>query len=213
MDDKSNRGRILASAADLFLKFGIRSISMDDIAHQLGISKKTIYQHFSDKDDIVTQVMEAHLAHEREAIQSLKTRATDAVDLLIGINLYLRRNLRETTTSMLRELQKYHNKAWSLMDDFKKEFIYEIILENLTTGIQDGYFRNDINPAVTSRIRLEGVSMAFNEDVFPKGKFNLIEVSDSILDHFILGITTEKGRKLYMRYKNQQEKSALNEHA
>ena len=207
MDD-NNKERILTCAADLFLKFGIRSISMDDIAHQLGISKKTIYQHFSDKDDIVTRVMEQYLSHERSALQSLKERAKDAVDLLIGINSYLRRNLRETTTSMIRELQKYHTKAWSLVNDFKKDFIYDIISQNLSAGMRDGHFRNDIDPAVTSRIRLEGVSMAFNEDVFPKGKFNVIEVSDSILDHFILGIATEKGRQLYMKYKTQQ---ALNE--
>lgn len=206
-DDRNSKERILKVAGELFNKYGIRSISMDDIAHHLGISKKTIYQYFSDKDEIVTLTISQYLGHEKDRVKLIQAEASDAVDFLIKVNQYLRSNIRETTTSIVFELHKYHHKAWTLLEEFKKEFLYTVIRKNVESGIRDGHFRDDINPEITSRVRLEEASMPFNEELFPKNRFNIIEVSDNILDHFVLAITTDKGRKLYQRYKTQLQKS------
>ena len=205
MDDRNSKERIMKMAADLFIKFGIRSVSMDDIAYHLGISKKTIYQYFSDKDEIVTLATLHYLGHEKDTVKTLQSKAKDPVDLLIQVSYYLRRNIKETTASLLFELHKYHIKAWRLMEAFRKEFLFEIVKQNLKMGIEQGHFREDLNPDVTSKVRLEESMMIYNEDVFPRNQFNVKEVSDTLLDHFVFAICTEKGKKLYNKYKSQLE--------
>lgn len=203
IETTNSRDRILSVAIELFSKFGIRSVSMDDLAHQLGISKKTIYQHFSDKDDIISLATEQYLRDGREAVKALSAESHDAIDALIKINSYLNRNNRETTSSLLFDLQKYHQKAWRLMQDFKQNFLSAIIRENLVNGIEAGIFREDIQPHIATIVRMEEASMVFDEQLFPKSKFNLNEVSEALLANFILGLSTDKGRKLYKKYKHR----------
>ena len=209
MDDH-NKQRIQKMAAELFTRFGIRSVSMDDIAHHLGMSKKTIYQHFADKDEIVTESIRSYLEQEKDTLRTIQQRTTNAIEFLVHVNHYLRRNVRETTASIVHELRKYHNNAWRILESFRKEFLFEVISENLRSGIEDGYFRPEINPEVVSRLRLEEASMAFDEDIFPKTRFNLGQVSDCLMDHFVLGIATEKGRKVFRQYKTQVAKNTVN---
>jgi AcrR family transcriptional regulator len=198
------KGRILKTAVDLFSKYGFRSISMDDIAHHLGMSKKTLYQYFSDKDEIVTLAIQNHLAYEREILQQIKTEAKDAVDFIIRVNNYLVRNIRETRSAAIHDLKKYHIRAWEYVEKFKSDFLLKAVAENLRTGVSEGNFRKGIHVDVIARLRLEEVSMLLNQDSFPKTHFNVAEASAIVLDHFIAGIATEKGLKLYTKYRGQE---------
>jgi AcrR family transcriptional regulator len=209
MDDKNSKERILSSARDLFQRYGIRSITMDDIAHHLGISKKTIYQHFSDKDDIVTLSMKHHIGAERNALLELKKQAKDPLDLLIRIHHYLQKNLTHSTSALLFDLQKYHSKAWNLMVEFKSGFIGDFIRTNLKTGIEMGFFREDINVEIVTKIRLEEIMLAHNDMVFPRDKYSAGEVSNSILEHFVFAITTDRGKKLYRKHQEVINKNGL----
>lgn len=209
MEDKNSKERILSSARDLFQRYGIRSITMDDIAHHLGISKKTIYQHFSDKDDIVTLSMKHHIGTERDAILQLKQQAKDALDLLIRIHHYLQKNLTHSTSALLFDLQKYHAKAWAMMNEFKYGFVADFVKSNLEAGIEQGLFRDDINVEIVTKIRLEEIMLAHNDSVFPRDKFSSVEVSGSILEHFIFAITTDRGRKLYKKYREVNNKNGI----
>src|SRR5688572_17265720 len=112
MEDNNLKNRILECAKELFLKYGIRSISMDDIAHHLAISKKTIYQHFSDKDDIITSAMRESTNEKKDILLSLRKDAADAIDMMIKIHQYIQKNFNETTAALLYDLQKYHDGAW-----------------------------------------------------------------------------------------------------
>lgn len=198
------KGRILKTAVELFSKFGFRSISMDDISHQLGMSKKTLYQYFSDKDEIVTLAIQNHLAHEREVLQQIQSDVKDAVDFIIRVNNYLMRNIRDTSSATIYDLKKYHGRAWGIVENFRTDFLLKAVIENLRSGIAEGNFRSDINVEIISRLRMEEVSLLLNRDLFPQNSFNLAEVSSNILDHFIAGIATDNGRKLYKKYKNQE---------
>lgn len=202
--EADTKKRILKTAVELFSRYGFRSISMDDIAHQLGMSKKTLYQYFSDKDEIVKLAIQNHLAQEREVLQQIKTEVKDAVDFILRVNTYLMRNIRDTSSAAIYDLKKYHGEAWELVGKFRTEFLLKTVRENLRAGIEEGNFRIDLNVDVIARLRLEEVSMLLNQDLFPRTQFNLAEVSASILDHFIAGIATENGKKLYRKYKNQE---------
>ena len=106
--------------------------------------------------------------------------------------------------SLLFDLQKYHPDAWNLFLDFKHNFIRTTVADNIERGISEGNYRVEINPDVMSRMRMEQVQAAFDNKVFPPSEFDIVEVQMQILDHFIHGLLSEKGRQLYSKYQNNQ---------
>lgn len=206
MDDTTTKSRILNVAGELFGKFGFRSISMDDIAHQLGMSKKTIYQYFSDKNEIVTLAVSRHLAHEKSVLQNIYDEAADAIDFLLASNQRMMQNIKETSSALILDLRKYHLDAWTLIEQFRKSFLFDLLLSNYQRGIQQALFRGDVMPEVIIRVRLEEVSMPLDYDLFPKEKYTRSELAGALLDHFILGVATEKGKALYATYKTNAHK-------
>lgn len=202
MEDIQTKEKILKGAEELFTKYGVRSISMDDIARHLSVSKKTLYQHFADKEDIVTMACKNHLERHASEFAAIKDNATNAIDELAKLSLLLKKNMQDMNPSLLFDLQKYHPKAWSEWVNHKNKFIRTSVERNLKQGIEEGYFRAEINARVIAAVRLELVQMAFDEEIFPREQFRLAEVQMQIFDHFVYGLVTDKGRKLYQKYKD-----------
>lgn len=201
--EETIREKILRGAEELFTKYGVRSISMDDIARHLSVSKKTLYQHFSDKEDIVTLACKAHLDRETKEFEKIHLTAKNAIEELAGLSFTLKHSMEELNPSLLFDLKKYHPKAWSVWLDHKNKFIRQLVVRNIKQGIEEGYFRPEINAEVIARMRLELVQLAFDEETFPREKFRLPEVQMELFDHFVNGIATEKGRKLYQKHKEK----------
>jgi AcrR family transcriptional regulator len=201
MEETDVKDKILKGAEELFTKYGVRSISMDDIARHLSVSKKTLYQHFADKEDIVTMACKAHLERHAKEFDGIKDSAKNAIEELAQLSVCLKRNMQDMNPSLLFDLQKYHPKAWAEWVNHKNKFIRSSVVRNLKQGIEEGYFRAEIDPEVIAAVRLELVQVAFNEDIFPREKFRLTEVQMQIFDHFVYGLVTDKGRKLYQKYK------------
>lgn len=184
----------------MFWRYGVKSVTMDDIAKELGISKKTIYQHFSDKDAIVAEVVETELDCEKKDIERLEGEASDPIDEVIRTSDYMRANIATMNPVLLHDLKKYHPAAWNLFQKHKHERIIHTIKRNLTKGIELGLYRNDINVDVLARMRIETVEMAFDTSVFPPQQFGLMEIQNQLIHHFLRGILTESGFKLYNTY-------------
>lgn len=201
MTDSEVKEKILRGAEDLFLKYGVRSISMDDIARHLTVSKKTLYQHFSDKEELVFTVCRSHMTKNRIEFEEIKATAKNAIDELVKISRCLKKTMEETNPSLLFDLQKYHPSAWQEWVNYKHQYIKESVIKNLKQGIEEGYFRTDLNPEILAKVRIELVQLGFDEGIFPRSKFQLAEVQLQIFDHFVYGLVTEKGRKLYLKYK------------
>src|SRR5688572_15455821 len=195
--------KILKGADELFTRYGVRSISMDDIARHLSVSKKTLYQHFADKEDIVTLACKAHIDRYSNEMAEIRDSAKNAIEELANLSVCLKRNMQNMNPSLLFDLQKYHPKAWKVWLDHKHNFIRESIVRNIKQGIEEGNYRPEIKAEVIAAMRLEVIQLAFNEDVFPREIFRLPEVQSEIFDHFVYGIVTEKGRKLYQKYKER----------
>jgi AcrR family transcriptional regulator len=211
MEELDSKEKILKGAEDLFMRYGVRSVSMDDIARHLAVSKKTLYQHFADKDDLVMMVSKAILERHTVEFESIRVSTENPVEDLAKISLCMKKNMEGLNPALLFDLQKYHAKAWNLWLDFKNKYIRESVIVNLKKGMADGYIRTDIDSEVMAALRIEQVQLAFNQDVFPRERFNLAEVQVQIFDHFVFGLVTEKGRKLYLKYKelNQQPSTVL----
>ncbi|HET9487784.1 MAG TPA: TetR/AcrR family transcriptional regulator [Chryseosolibacter sp.] len=201
MEEINIKEKIQKGAEDLFMRYGVRSISMDDIARHLSVSKKTLYQHFADKEDIVTVTCKAHLERNANEFHAIRDKAKNAIEELAQLSVCLKRNMQDMNPSLLFDLQKYHPKAWGVWMDHKNKFIRDSVVRNLKQGIEEGYFRPDMDPEVIAAVRLELVQLAFNEEIFPRERFKLPEVQMQIFDHFVFGLLTDKGRKLYLKSK------------
>lgn len=203
MEELDNREKLLKGAEDLFLKYGLRSVSMDDIARHLGISKKTIYQHFADKDEVVATVTKSHTNNLRQKFENIAAESKNAVEELVKISVCIKETMRNMNPSLLFDMQKYHQRAWTEWLAFKMKFIRQNVVRSVSQGIAEGYFREDIHIDILTTMRLEQVQMAFDHTVFPRDKFSLTEVQAQLFDHFMYGLFTDKGRKLYQKYKQQ----------
>jgi AcrR family transcriptional regulator len=203
MEENDIKDKILNGAAELFLRYGVRSISMDDIARHLTVSKKTLYQHFEDKEDLVTQASEAHIEKNKKQYEALTQSSANAIDELARISICLKHDMTEMNHSLLFDLQKYHPRAWNVWIEHKNKFIRESVVRNIKQGIEEGYYRADIDPEVMAAMRIETIPVAFDVRVFPQDKFNLAYVQMQIYEHFVYGLCTEKGRKLYQKYKEE----------
>jgi AcrR family transcriptional regulator len=188
---------LLDKAEALFHKYGVRSISMDEIAREMNMSKKTLYQYFEDKDDIVTQTTEQHVEREKLDFNEIFESSEDAIDELIKMSVCFRKNLTGLNPSLLFDLQKYHPKAWDKWINFKTEFIKNSVARTIERGMDEGYFRPNLNAEILAIFRMEQVEMTFNDKIFDPKKFDFTEVQMMLLDHFVHGLFTVKGQEIF----------------
>jgi AcrR family transcriptional regulator len=204
--------RILEKAGDLFMRYGIRSITMDEIAAQLGISKKTIYQFFTDKDEMVTAVIDLEVQkNEMECVQFRK-QSNDAVHQIFLALESMEEMLQAMNPQILYDLEKHHPRSFKKIRDYKYQFLYREITDNLRWGIEEGLYRPEINVDILSKIRIEMAFMPFNPDIFPHTRYKITELSFELANHFLFGITTIKGRQLTEKYITERNKKSSHEH-
>ncbi|MFP4089015.1 MAG: TetR/AcrR family transcriptional regulator [Cyclobacteriaceae bacterium] len=204
-----NKEHIAKAAEDLFMAYGVRSVTMDDISKRLSISKKTIYQYYRDKDEIVCLVTERVLQKEKEKMDAIKEEAIDAIHELVLVSRYIRMYSQNVNPSILFDLQKYHLNAWEIFLRFKESVFIESLKDTLQKGIKEGAFRDDINIEVLALLRMEEIQMASDNEVFPQEKYDYKEVQIQLFDHFIQGILTDRGRKKLAQYLEKVEKNEI----
>ncbi|RYF80364.1 MAG: TetR/AcrR family transcriptional regulator [Chitinophagaceae bacterium] len=198
--------RIIERSHELFNKYGIRSVSMDDIAAQLGMSKKTLYQHFTDKEELVDACFGGVLEHHRHQCMADQQNADNPIhEMFLALDM-MQEMFAEMNPSVLFDLQKYHPAAFKKFQEFKYSFLYKVISSNLERGISDELYRADIDIDVLARLRIESVMLPFNSDLFPQNRTQLVHIEQQIFEHFLFGLATTKGLKLIQKYKNQRIK-------
>ncbi len=196
------RQRILEIAMAQFARFGVRTITMEDLARQAGISKKTIYQEFEDKKDLVKAVFAAILEQDRKRLAFILEQGDGVIEHLVQTSKMMRERLTSINPLVILEVQKYFPEAWNLFESFKQETIQQDLIRVLERGKELGYFRPEIDSRVLARVRLTQVTTAFDPKNFSDPEYNLVEEQMIILDHFLHGIFTEKGRQAYLTQKD-----------
>ncbi|MBA3704689.1 MAG: TetR/AcrR family transcriptional regulator [Bacteroidetes bacterium] len=195
------KDRILKGAEELFFKYGIKSITMDDVAKHLSISKKTIYLSFSDKNEILEMLMKDRMKKNELEFQQLADNSENVIAEVFAIMKHLGMIFSQINPNFFYDLQKYHPNTWKLFKQFKEECIEKMVEDSVKKGIKQGLVRSDINTKIIARLRMEEVEMGFNPQVFPPAKFKIIDVQLALLEHFLHGICTLKGHKLINKYK------------
>lgn len=193
--------RILREFEALVFRYGIKSISMDDIAKQLGISKKTIYHYYKDKDEIIHKLMDKNLKERKKEMDKIIKESNNAIDEVFNSIKLMGALFRKINPRVFYDLQKYHPKTWTLCISFREGYMQKVLERTMANGIKQGLFREDINIPVLSRMRMQQLEIIFNPYAFPPDKFSFAEVQLVILEHFIFGICTLRGHKLINKYK------------
>jgi TetR/AcrR family transcriptional regulator, cholesterol catabolism regulator len=199
--------RIMVKAEELFMQYGIRSVSMDDIANSLGMSKKTLYQYYVDKDELVDAVVESHISGIQDDCIGCKQDAKDAIHEIFIMMERIMEEFSNMNPMLLYDLEKFHFRAYQRFRDHKDKFLAQVIRENLEWGIRYELYRPEIDIEVITKFRLESMMIPFNVSVYPPGKYNLAELTGKIMEHFVYGLATIKGHKLIQKYNQQRQKN------
>lgn len=196
------KNRILEGATKLFFRYGVKTITMDSIASDLGISKKTIYQHFPDKDSLVKDVVITFLERDRCLWNDLDAKYSDVIEKMFHSYEMVKETLTEINPRLMFEIQKYHPEAFDIFDQYKKEVMLAYLIKDLNSGIKEGYFRPEIPVELIAKVRMAEIHMLFNPDFFESYKKSVYDMHLEFMDYFLRGIMTPKGLSIYNEYLN-----------
>ena len=192
--------RILNKAQELFLFFGIKSISMDDIAKHLGISKKTLYLHFTDKAELVTLIFSNIISsHEKEIIEA-QLHASNAIEEIFLQIKALLNIFKEIKPNVYFEIEKYFPSAADQFSEHRHNCMRDGIRENLERGINENLFRKNLDLDIVADIRLNQLLTSFDEKVYPSQDFNIANTLNKLTDFYLHAICTPSGLKVYQSH-------------
>lgn len=175
---------------------------MDDIASYLGMSKKTIYQFFKDKNDLVLALVNKKLQEDEEQMCGIIDQSGNVVEAMINMMKCSEDIFSRINPVVIHDLQKFHSEAWNQFQQFKSGVLVSTLEKLLTQGIQQGYIRPDIDVKIIAKMRVAQVEMGFNAAIFPIAEFNVWKVQQQMLEHFNYGICTIEGYHLLSEYTN-----------
>ena len=192
--------KILIKAENLFFKYGIKSISMDDLSRELGISKKTLYQSVDNKKELVLQVFQNHAMQELEAVALIQKESGDAIDEMIEVVKYVIPTIRKITPTVLFDMQKYYREIWQMMEDHNNKEIYKFIEDNIKKGIEQGVYREEVRPDIIAKLYVGKTMFLIDEEVFPLRDYNKENLFKEHMQYHIRGIATTKRLKLFAKH-------------
>ncbi|MBC8319915.1 MAG: TetR/AcrR family transcriptional regulator [Bacteroidetes bacterium] len=194
MDDKAIN--IVARVASMYLEYGIKGVTMDDVAHKLAISKKTLYQHFKDKKDLVWAVLAYHDSKKNIDFSILDERNTNAINELFYYYEIQVEMIKNHKPAFVHDLRKYYPDIYLHFQKIKHKRILESVKNNLKKGKKEGLYRNDLNEDIISRLNLMRIEGIMNSDIFSVEELVSTNLFDEIFRYHLFGIVSDKGRKI-----------------
>ena len=188
--------KLFLAAFDLFMKYGIKSVSMDDICRKLGVSKKTLYTVIESKKDLIEKIIKLHLIRDQEDINNLIENSDTAIEEMTKIGRHVVIFLREMKPSLIYDLQKYYPEAWDMIEEQHYGFIYKVIHANLLRGQKEGLYIDSFDPVIIAKLYVEKTHSIADEDQFPSIKFPRSDLFEEMLRYHMRGIVSDKGKKL-----------------
>lgn len=186
---------IILKSCDMFLTHGFKSVTMDEIASEMGISKKTIYQHFSNKNDLVEEVSSYLFETISNGIDQIYELDKDPIEELFLIKDFVLKNLKDENASPIYQLQKYYPKIHKTLMGKQFEKMQDCVVGNIKKGIEQELFRKNLNPDLIIRFYYAGMSSLKDVELFDPNIFNTKLVQTEYLEYHLRGICSEKGIK------------------
>lgn len=195
--------KVLQKAVEFFMKYGVKSVSMDDIARGLGISKKTLYNVIDSKADLFHQAVLYHLEEEKAFIRQAQSESDDAIHEMINVSKFFIQTLRQHKPSLIFEVQKYYPEVFQTIQAFNKNFIGDFVRGNIMSGIEAGFYRKDFNVDVRARFYVSQIRMLIDTEIFPLDQFPRAELYEEFITHHMYGMMTAKGIKRFNKILSQ----------
>ncbi|MFC0603743.1 TetR/AcrR family transcriptional regulator [Winogradskyella pulchriflava] len=190
------REKIIHKSSELFLTLGFKSVTMDDIANEMGISKKTIYVHFPNK----TKLVEATTMHLFETIScgidSICELQKNPIEEIFDIKQFVMEHLKDEKSSPQYQLQKYYPKIFATLKSKQFEVMQGCVTENLKRGLEQGLYRDNINVDFISRIYFSCMITLKDPELFPLKTFSMNTLMEYYLEYHLRGICTPKGLEI-----------------
>ena len=196
---------ILDKATDLFLTLGFKSVTMDDLAHELGISKKTIYTHFANKTKLVEECTKRLFCSISDGIDHICSLHKNPIEELYEIKRFALLHLKNEKASPQYQLQKYYPKIHDSIKKKQFDVMQDCVLDNIKKGIELGIYRDNLNIDFVSRIYFSGVTSIKDHHLFPVTKFPIVSLMDEYLEYHLRGIITPKGRQILNKLINSNQ--------
>lgn len=187
------------------MHYGIRSVTMDEIAIQSGVSKKTIYQFYADKDELVDAMLMSILDNNQENCGQYKMAAGNAIEEVLLATEMVKQMFENMNPSLLFDLEKHHPATYEKFSQFKYKFLWQVIVENLKRGISEGLYRPDIDVDIITMTRLETMMLPFSYKVAKSG-YNFAQVHQQLTELFLFGIASLQGYTLIEQHKHERKK-------
>ncbi|MDA0178224.1 MULTISPECIES: TetR/AcrR family transcriptional regulator [Mesoflavibacter] len=187
------REKILDKSADLFLNYGFKSVTMDDIANALGISKKTIYQHFDNKTKLV-EATTLHMFHIiSEGINCICALEKNPIEEIYEIKRFVMEHLKDEKSSPQHQLQKYYPKIFESLKSKQYCVMEDCVINNLNRGVNSGLYRKTIDIQFICRLYFNSMMSLKDKELFPLKNFSMNMLMDNFLEYHVRGICTPKG--------------------
>jgi AcrR family transcriptional regulator len=184
---------ILNKATEMFLTLGFKSVTMDDIASELAISKKTIYQHYANKNDLVEDSAMALFEKISNGIDRICERGLNSIEEVFTIRDFLMQHLKDENAAPFYQLQKFYPVTFANLRAKQFAVMHGCVMVNLEKGIKDGIFRADLNVDFVSRIYFTGLTGIKDRAIFPADIFNVHEATRQFLEYHMRAIVTFYG--------------------
>jgi len=189
----------------LFCQYGIKSVTMDDIAKHLGMSKKTIYLNYTDKNALVVELMREKLENQVCVMDDCINNSEDAVHEVFFAVTQMQHLLSKMNPMLFYDLQKYYPEAWQFYVAFREKKLFKVIHDNLKRGISEGNYRKDIHVDILTWMRIGQIDTVLSQNTYPMNEYNIALLMTEITEHFLYGLCTPKGYKLIDKYKQIAE--------
>jgi len=187
---------ILSKVGCLYKKYGIKSITMDDVSRELGISKKTLYQYVQDKNELVAQVIDLDMEHQITIFNELFCKGLNAVDELFEVNKMVAQMIKNHNPSEEYDLKKYYPDQFQKIHKVRREEVYNHILSNLKKGKQEGLYKSELNEEIIAKVQLMRIENTFDNQIFTEDELLSSKAFLEIFIYHIRGIASDKGIKI-----------------
>ena len=200
--------KILSASAELFRQYGFKTITMDDIARRAGISKKTLYQHFANKDEVVNKSLLWYKENMTANCEVQINSAENAIEAMVRMLAFMDETHKRINPTAMFELQRFYPEAYNTFRDQLVAKDVVMIRDNILQGIKEGLYREDVNADLMARYRIETSLLILQPNLLVSDRNGLMSVALEIGEHFLYGIMNSRGEKLYQKYKAKYLKQA-----
>ena len=190
----------------VFIEKGMKAMTMDDIAVELHVSKKTLYKYVKNRPELIKKCVQLQIHSEKENRSLIASQGLNAIEEKLKMTEYTAMTIASTHESMHSDLEKYFPDSFQLITDFKSNFLLNEAIKNIKKGIDEKLFCPVVNPKIIAKMFIAKIDLVFDGRTFPKDEFKFNEVLTQISTHHMRGMATQKGLDVLQQLTNQKFK-------